>query len=84
MRHMAAERISDPSYGAKTDETREERGEKGGGETGSEDDRDGGACIRKYVLSSYERLEKREVLQSRRYYIARVRTPIRVLVRALV
>lgn len=80
MRHMAAKRISDPSYGAKTDEMRQgAKMEEKEGETRFEgDDRDGGACIRKYVLFSYERLER-----SARYYSPAViispcvRTPMR-------
>lgn len=70
MQHMAAERISDPSYdGAKTVE-RGRNGARRGDRISEGDDRDGGTCVRKYVLSSYKRLEKREVSQHRRYYIA--------------
>lgn len=84
MRHMASEHISDPSYGVKTEDKSKERErenerERGGRRSGSGgDDRDGRACICKYVLSSYERLEKRGVLQSPEVIISPAYTQARV------
>ena len=60
MQHMAAERISDPSSAQR----RRTYKSRKTGISPEGDDRDGRVCIRKYVPSSYERLEKHRVLQS--------------------